>query len=63
MDIKRLERRLIRMKERIYRIEKIHKGNEQNFTYHGGFNLGYLRGRVCELEDILDDINDKDARQ
>ena len=54
----RLEHRLKRLTARMNEIEARHQGNEQNFTYHGGFDLGYLKGQIAEIEDFLDDLDD-----
>lgn len=49
------------LKRRIERFEKMveeklqkEQGNEINFTYWGGFNLGYLKGKITVLEEFLD---------
>ena len=58
MNIEKLKRRLNRLKEQRDRIENEHKGNELKYTYWGGFDLGYLKGKICEIEVILDELND-----
>lgn len=40
--IERLKRKLERCREQALELEAKHSGNEQNYTYHGGFSLGYL---------------------
>lgn len=55
---KELERKLIRLKERKNNIEKEHKGNELNYTYWGGYNLGYLKGQINEIENIIDELKE-----
>lgn len=54
--ITKLKRRLKRLIERRDVLELIHVGKEQSLTYHGGFDLGYLKGQIRELEDIIDDL-------
>lgn len=56
MNIKRLKRRLERLNGQKDKLEAKHKGNEQNYTYHGGFDLGYLKGKIAEIENILDEL-------
>lgn len=56
--VNNLLRRLKRLNERKDIMESKHSGNEQSYTYHGGFNLGYLKGRITEIEDTIDDIID-----
>ena len=58
MDITRLERRLKRLKERKDEMEIRHSGNEQKFTYHGGFDLGYLKGKIDEIENTIDELEE-----
>lgn len=55
---KELERRLNRLKERKERLENVHLGNETKFTYWGGHEMGYLKGKITELENILDLIEE-----
>lgn len=52
--IEEFVRRLNRLTEQKDALEKEHKGNEQKFTYHGGFRLGYIKGKIAEIENILD---------
>ena len=56
--IKRLKRRLIRLNGQKNILEAEHKNNEPNFTYHGGFSLGYLKGKISEIEDTIDDMEE-----
>ena len=53
--INKLKYRLARLIERRNVIELLHKGREQEYTYHGGFALGYLKGQIRELEDLVED--------
>lgn len=52
--IKKLKRRLARLIEKKEVLEKLHVGNEQNFTYWGGYELGYIKGKIDEIEGILE---------
>ena len=56
MDIEKLKRRLNRLKEQLDKLQKEHGGNELKYTYWGGYDLGYLKGKICEIEDILDEL-------
>lgn len=53
--IVKLRRKIERATKRIKEMESRHKGNEQDFTYHAGFDLGYAKGRLSVLEDLLDE--------
>jgi hypothetical protein len=35
-------------------LKETHHGNETKFTYYGGFDYGYLRGKIAALESVLD---------
>lgn len=54
MTLEKLEHRLKRLTELKDKLEAKHKDNEQNFTYHGGFDLGYLKGQISVLEDFIE---------
>lgn len=56
MDIEKLKRRLNRLKEQRDKLQEEHGGNELKYTYWGGYNLGYLKGKICEIENILDEL-------
>lgn len=49
----RIKRRLERFQKMEEELTKLHSGNELNYTYWGGFELGYLRGKISLLEEIL----------
>lgn len=49
------KRQLKRLKEREKKFYDKHKGNESNYTYHGGFDLGYIKGQISVLEEIIED--------
>ena len=53
-NIEKLQRRLDRLNSIKESLEKTHKGNELNYTYWGGYELGYLKGKICELENIIE---------
>lgn len=52
--IKKLKRRLARLIEKKEALEKLHVGKEENFTYWGGYELGYIKGKIDEIEGILE---------
>lgn len=54
MDI--LKRRLDRLKNKLVELEKKHLGNELNYTYWGGYDMGYLKGKISEIENIIDEL-------
>lgn len=57
MNIEKLKRRLNRLKEQRDKLQKEHGGNELNYTYWGGYDFGYLKGKISEIEDIIDDMS------
>lgn len=54
MYIEKLIRRLNRLKQQQEELELKHKGNELQYTYWGGYNLGYIKGKISEIENILE---------
>ena len=54
----KLKRRLNRLKGQYDDLEKKHNGNELKHTYWAGFNLGYLYGKIAEIENILDEFGE-----
>lgn len=59
--IARTERRIERYTERVDRITKRHTSMKENgatLTEHGGWERGYHEGKLSELEDLLDDLNE-----
>lgn len=56
MNIENLKRRLDRLKKKRDDLQKEHSGNELNFTYWGGYNLGYLKGKICKIENIIEEL-------
>jgi len=58
MNIDRLKRRLNRLTKQKDELEQKHQGNEQKYTYYGGFDLGYLKGKIDEIENIIDELEE-----
>ena len=56
IDINALNKRLSRLKLKYNKLYSEHKGNEINYTYWGGQTMGYLKGKIAVIEDILDEI-------
>jgi hypothetical protein len=56
MDTKRLKKRLARLYVRKAILDAAHMGNEKDFTYHGGHHLGYVKGQISILEEVLDSL-------
>lgn len=54
MNQEKIQRRLSRLIEMKDKLESEHSGKEEKFTYHGGFDLGYLKGKIAVLEEIND---------
>lgn len=51
----KIERKLAHARRRLAekREEQKVSGGSASFTYHGGWALGYLEGKVAALEDVL----------
>lgn len=62
IDIDKLKRRLNRLKEQRDKLQKEHDGNQLKYTYWGGYNLGYLKGQICRIESILDELNEEQTK-
>ena len=60
LNIEKLKRRLMRFTIQKDAIEPDHKGKESQYTYHGGFSLGYLKGKISEIERVIDEIETVD---
>ena len=56
---KRIKHRIERCKKRIEKLEHLHNGNTQDYTYHDGFTLGYEKGVLAVLEEILDEVTEQ----
>ena len=54
----RLRKRCNRAESRVSQRKRQYEGNEQNYTYHGGWDMGYHQGKLTMLEDLLDELND-----
>jgi len=51
-----LKRRIKRNKEKALQDDLKYENKEMEFTFWGGFQSGYTRGRISAFEDILDEI-------
>ena len=49
-----LKRKLIRLKKMESELDKKYTNNEREYTFHAGFDLGYVVGKISAYEDILD---------
>ena len=58
-QLKSLERKLKRLQGQLEAAELKYKGNERDYTFHGGFDYGYIVGKIDELEDIIDSLKDR----
>ena len=57
---KKLERRLEKLKEKELKMSSDHAGKENSiYTYHAGWDLGYVQGKINEIENFIDVISDK----
>jgi hypothetical protein len=57
MDIDKIKRRLNRLKGQEQKLKERHQGKElTKFTYHAGWDLGYVQGKIYELEELLDEL-------
>jgi hypothetical protein len=54
----KLRKRCNREESRVSQGKLQYEGNEQNYTYHGGWDMGYHQGKLTMLEDLLDELND-----
>lgn len=52
--LKRLAHRLKRLQDRRSNLESLHSGNENTLTYWEGFDLGYVKAQIRELEDFIE---------
>tara|TARA_R110002050_G_scaffold34397_12_gene86898 strand:+ start:6241 stop:6444 length:204 start_codon:yes stop_codon:yes gene_type:complete len=59
INTEKLKRRLNRLIVQKKLLESKHNGNETKYTYHGGFDMGYLKGKISEIENTLDELCDK----
>ena len=56
LDIPRIQRRLLRFKTMRDNLMKGYGGRESSLTFHAGWDIGYLLGKIAVLEDILDEL-------
>jgi hypothetical protein len=54
---KNAKRKLARFEKMKKELDDKHGGNEEKFTYHGGFDLGYVTGQISELENHIEDLD------
>jgi hypothetical protein len=60
-----MEKLIAKYKRRLQRLQKAkaildlkYNGNETKYTFHGGWNLGYVTGEISRIEDFIDDLED-----
>lgn len=58
MDIEKIKRKLKRLNKQRDELADKHIGRETEYTYHGGYSLGHLDGRINALESLLDEIEE-----
>ena len=56
--IDRLKRKVARWRDLANQLEQKHKGNERDYTYHGGYSLGFLHGQISAIENLLDCVEE-----
>ena len=52
--MEKLKRRLQRATETLDTLRAAHTGKEQNFTYWGGWEVGYYTAKVVMLEEMIE---------
>ncbi len=52
-----MNRKLARLKQLESRLTEKYEGNEQQYTFHAGFYLGYVKGRIREIEELIEDAD------
>lgn len=57
--IKELKRRLLRLENLRDELLHQHQGKELKYTYWGGHELGYLKGKISEIEKAIDYYNEQ----
>lgn len=63
MDILKLKRRLERCTKQAEVMSSKHCGKENSvYNYYGGWDLGYLYGKISVLESIIDYL-DEDTKE
>lgn len=56
--IEKYEGRLKHYNKRKEEMEDKHKGNEEKFTYWGGYDYGYIKGKIDRTEEMLEVLED-----
>jgi len=59
MDKARIKHRIDRIKKKLEDYD-LSKPNEK-YNYDGGFSVGYLKGKLAVLEDLLDEEDDEES--
>lgn len=49
-----IKRKVVKLEAKIKELQRRHTNNEQKYTYHGGWDLGYLQGKLAGIESVLD---------
>lgn len=53
----KIQRKVLHCQKRADELKEHHGDNpSKDFNYYGGYDLGYWKGRLSALEDILDEI-------
>ena len=55
-QLSRLRRKLERLEQKEIELRERYVGNEQKYTFHGGFDYGYTKGQMSILEDQIGDL-------
>jgi len=56
-ELEELKRRLARQQRVLKSIEDRLDDDETKLTYHAGFSVGYIMGKISEIENRIDQIN------
>jgi hypothetical protein len=54
IDVSNLKRRLERYKNMCKELRNEYIGKEEKYTFHAGHRLGYVEGKISEIENVLD---------
>lgn len=57
---KQINRQLNRLNEQRDKLIKEHRGKENEFTYWGGYSLGYLDGKITQIENTIEKIEESE---
>lgn len=63
MDLDKLQRRLARLTADRARMDEKYNGKESNYTFWGGYELGYCKGKISEIEKTMDELSSKEDVQ